>query len=75
MGALTGEAGIPVKYIGKIDLYDRQSYVAIDRSMINKAYTQLKKRKIKGRRFPVWMLGQKKPADMSNVWEKSRLVR
>lgn len=75
LGALTGEAGITGKYIGKIDLYDRQSYVAIDRSMINKAYAQLKKKKIKGRRFPVWMLGQDKPADMSSVWEKSRLVK
>lgn len=75
LGALTGEAAIPVKYIGKIDLYDRQSYVAIDRSMIDKAYAQLKKRKIKGRRFPVWILGKKKPAEMSTVWERSRFVK
>ena len=58
LGALTGEAGIEGKYVGKIDIYDRQSYVAIDREAVDKAYSYLKKGKIKGRSFPVWVFGQ-----------------
>ncbi len=55
LGALTGDAGIEGKYIGKIDIYDRQSYVAIEKGMIEKAYSYLKNGKIKGRTFPVWI--------------------
>jgi ATP-independent RNA helicase DbpA len=58
VGALTGEGGIEGKYIGKIDIYDRQSYVAIERSLAAKVYSYLKKGKIKGRTFPVWVFGQ-----------------
>lgn len=54
LGALTGDAGIAGTSIGKIDIYDRQSYVAIEKSMIDKAYTHFKNGKIKGRTFPVW---------------------
>lgn len=68
LGALTGEAGILGKYVGKIDIYDRQSYVAIQREMVERAYQSLKKGKIKGRTFPVWILGQKKVIDYSNAW-------
>ncbi len=68
LGALTGEAGIAGKYVGKIELYDRQSYVAIDRSIIDKAYAHLKKGKIKGRKFPTWILGKRKSVDATNVW-------
>ncbi|MCP3888041.1 MAG: ATP-dependent RNA helicase DbpA [Desulfobulbaceae bacterium] len=68
LGALTGEAGIAGKYVGKIELYDRQSYVAIDRSIIDKAYAHLKKGKIKGRRFPTWILGKQKSVDATNIW-------
>ena len=35
LGALTGGIGIAGKDIGKIDIYDRQSYVAIDKESIN----------------------------------------
>ena len=55
LGALTGDAGIEGKYVGKIDIYDRQSYVAIEKSMIEKAYSYFRNGKIKGRTFPVWM--------------------
>jgi len=56
LGALSGDAGIASKFIGKINVYDRQSYVAIDSSIIGEAYSQLKKGKIKGRKFSVWIL-------------------
>lgn len=68
LGALTGEAGIEGKYVGKIDIYDRQSYVAIERSMIEKAYSHLKTGKIKGRTFPVWVFGQSSSFDVGNIW-------
>jgi len=58
LGALTGAAGIESKYVGKIDIYDRQSYVAIDSRMVEKAYSYLKNGKIKGRTFSVWVFGQ-----------------
>jgi len=63
LGALTGEAGIEGKYVGKIDIYDRQSYVAIERSRLKQAYSYLKNGKIKGRTFPVWIFSEKKSGE------------
>ncbi len=68
LGALTGEAGIAGKYVGKIDIYDRQSYVAIEKSMIEKAYSCLKSGRIKGRTFPVWVFGQPESVDTADIW-------
>jgi ATP-independent RNA helicase DbpA len=56
LGALTGEAGLKGTSIGKIDIYDRQSYVAIENGLIDEAYKKLKKGKIKNRKFSVWIL-------------------
>lgn len=75
LGALTGTAGINGKFVGKIDIYDRQSYVAIDKTMIDKAFAHLKKGRIKGRSFPIWVFGREKSTDMSNAWKTSRHVK
>ncbi len=56
LGALTGDAGLKGSSIGKIDIYERQSYVAIERALIDEAYEKLKNGKIKGRKFSVWVL-------------------
>jgi ATP-independent RNA helicase DbpA len=56
LGALTGDAGIAGKAVGKIDLYERQSYVAIVRDQAGRASNRLKKGKIKGRKFTVRLL-------------------
>jgi len=56
LGALTGEAGLEGSSIGKIDIYDRQSYVAVQSSKIDEAHKQLKNGKIKGKKFSVWIL-------------------
>jgi len=56
LGALTGDAGLKGNSIGKIDIYDRQSYVAIERVLIKEAHAQLSKGKIKGKKFSVWIL-------------------
>lgn len=58
LGALTGEAGIAGASVGKIDIHDRQSYVAINRDSIDKAYSRLNNGRIKGRKFSVRILGR-----------------
>jgi len=56
LGALTGDAGLKGSSIGKIDIYDRQSYVAIERKYIDDAHKRLNSGKIKGKKFSVWIL-------------------
>ena len=56
LGALSGDAGLDAKSIGKIDIYDRQSYVAIEHSLIETAHKNLSKGKIKGKKFTLWIL-------------------
>ena len=56
LGALTGDAGVKGENIGKIDIYDRQAYVAIKREDIEKALSYLKNGKIKAKKFSVWAL-------------------
>lgn len=56
LGALTGDAGLSAESIGKIDIYDKQAYVAIKRQEIEKALSYLKDGKIKNKKFSVWAL-------------------
>jgi len=56
LGALTGDAGLKGSSIGKIDIYDRQAYVAIETKFIDDAHDSLKRGKIKGKKFSVWIL-------------------
>ena len=56
LGALTGDAGLAGSSIGKIDIYDRQAYVAIETRFIDDAHKRLKSGKIKGKKFSVWVL-------------------
>ena len=51
LGALTSGSGIPGDQVGKIDIFDRLAYVAIARSMVDRALKQLSSGKIKGRYF------------------------
>ena len=54
LGALTGEAGaLSGDQIGKIEIHDRFSFVALDRSVSEKALASLRAGRIKGRRFRV----------------------
>ena len=57
VGALTGDAGLPVAAIGKIDGFATRTYVAIERSQASKALDRLRAGKIKGRNFRVRKLG------------------
>lgn len=49
LGALTGEAGIAGHQVGKIDITELQSYVAVHREVARQALKQLQQGKIKGR--------------------------
>lgn len=53
LGALTGEAGIDGKAVGKIDVLDRAAFVAIETSLSGKALGCLINGRIKGRKFKV----------------------
>ena len=53
MGALTGEAGLPGKAVGKIDLFDHQCFVAVEKSLAGKALSRLESGKVKGRKIRV----------------------
>jgi ATP-independent RNA helicase DbpA len=49
LGALTGEAGLAGSQIGKIDIFDMNSYVAVEASAVRKAMDFLANGKVKGR--------------------------
>jgi ATP-independent RNA helicase DbpA len=53
LGALTGEAGIPGSVVGKINIFDFHTYVAIRRPSAKLALEKLSANKIKGRFFKV----------------------
>ncbi|MGK0441232.1 MAG: ATP-independent RNA helicase DbpA [Pseudohongiellaceae bacterium] len=53
LGALTGEAGIEGKAVGKINVLDFVAYVAIKNAEASKALGRLINGKIKGRKFKV----------------------
>lgn len=57
LGALTAEPQALVsKDIGKIDIFDRFSYVAIETAQVDKALSKLQSTKIKGRKFKVYLV-------------------
>ncbi|MCK5870372.1 MAG: ATP-dependent RNA helicase DbpA [Methyloprofundus sp.] len=49
LGALTGDAGLSGSQIGKVDIFDISSYVAIERSASRKALNYFANGKVKGR--------------------------
>ena len=53
LGALTGEAGIEGKAVGKITVTDYATYVAIARQVVDEALARLRNGRIKGRKFKV----------------------
>ena len=57
LGALTGEGGIAGSDVGKIDVFDLRTYVAIHVNSSHKALKRLQAGQIKGRRFRVSRLG------------------
>jgi ATP-independent RNA helicase DbpA len=51
MGALTGDAGLQAEQVGKINVFEYITYVALERSVATQAYERLSTGKIKGRVF------------------------
>ena len=49
LGALTGEAGLAGSQIGKIDIFDMSSYVAIERTAVRQALNYMADGRVKGR--------------------------
>nr|CAA6813685.1 MAG: ATP-dependent 23S rRNA helicase DbpA [uncultured Thiotrichaceae bacterium] len=49
LGALTKDAGLAGSQIGKIDIFDQSSYVAIEREVIGKALNYFRNGKVKGK--------------------------
>ncbi|MTI64607.1 ATP-dependent RNA helicase DbpA [Methylophaga sp.] len=49
LGALTGDAGLAGKHIGKIDIFEMSSYVAVEESASRQALHYLTNGKVKGR--------------------------
>lgn len=49
LGALTGDAGLQGSQIGKIDIFDMSSYVAVENAAVRQALNYLAQGKIKGR--------------------------
>ena len=49
LGALTGDAGLDGSQIGKIDIFELTSFVAIERSAVRQALNYLTSGKVKGR--------------------------
>lgn len=56
LGALTGDAGIPGKQVGKIAIFDFQAFVAVERDLAKQAMNRLNSGKIKGRSLKVRQL-------------------
>jgi ATP-independent RNA helicase DbpA len=56
LGALTAKQMIDGKSVGKIALFDTRSYVALHKSVADKALQLLRQDKIKGRSFRVRLL-------------------
>jgi len=51
LGALTANTKLPANHIGKIDIFDKLAYVAVQRPVARQALTILAEGKIKGRKF------------------------
>jgi ATP-dependent RNA helicase DbpA len=53
LGALTANTDLSGKQIGKIDIFDKHAYVAVDSAIAKQALKMLAEGKIKGRKFKV----------------------
>lgn len=56
LGALTGEGGIQGNQVGKIKIFDRWAYVAVNRKAAKTALNKLNQDSLKGRRFKITMI-------------------
>lgn len=57
LGALTGDAGLAGSQIGKIDIFDMASYVALEHSALRQALSYMANGRIKGRNVRARKIG------------------
>jgi ATP-independent RNA helicase DbpA len=57
LGALTGDAGLTKEQVGKINVFEFMTYVALDRRIAERAFATLSKGNIKGRNFRMRFIG------------------
>lgn len=57
LGALTGANGLQGSQVGKIQIFDNQSYVAIQRDAVKQALDKLSRESWKGRPIKAWEVG------------------
>ncbi len=58
LGALTGEAGFSASQVGKINVNDQSTYVAVERDIARQALKRLADGKIKGKKVRVFLLDE-----------------
>jgi ATP-dependent RNA helicase DbpA len=58
LGALTGDAGLSKDQVGKINVFEFMTYVALDRRYANKAFARLSSGNIKGRNFKMRFISE-----------------
>ena len=56
LGTLCKEIGIDPKMIGKINITDTKSYVALHHTVMDKVFKALKKTTIKKKKYVAWIL-------------------
>jgi ATP-independent RNA helicase DbpA len=56
LGALTGDAGLTKEQVGKINVFEFMTYVALDRRAADKAFARLSSGNIKGKKFKMRFL-------------------
>ncbi len=54
VGALTGEHGVKGTDVGDIHIFDRRSFIAVNKAVLHTALKKLDQGKLKGRNFRVW---------------------
>jgi ATP-dependent RNA helicase DbpA len=58
LGALTGDAGLSKEQVGKINVFEFMTYVALDRRCADKAFARLSSGNIKGRNFKMRFISE-----------------
>jgi len=56
LGALTGDVGLSKEQVGKINVFEFMTYVALDRRIADKTLAKLSSGNIKGRNFKMRLL-------------------
>ena len=53
LGAIAGETGVRSKFIGNIDVYDKYTFVDVDKNKAREIIEKMKNRKIKGNKLNI----------------------